>query len=348
MALKINNNNYFIAEAGVNHEGSMDKAMLMIEQASEAGASAVKFQAYKAHKIAAKNSPAYWDRSKENTATQFELFKKYDTFGRHEYVELASFCRQKNVDFCCTPFDTDCLEWLVPILPFIKIASADVTNALLLEAVASARKPIVLSVGAATITEIKDALSILEKSGEEIVLLHCVLNYPTPVENAFLHRIKYLQQCFPENEIGYSDHIAPATAGDDQIIIAKTLGVRVFEKHFTFDKSLPGNDHYHAMNAEDLRSLILRLKAVDEMVTIQHSEKSFLEIQSSAIKNARRSLYYDKSLSKGHIIVKKDLISKRPGQGLSPMDYGKIVGKELSVDVSRDDLVKLSDLVTKC
>lgn len=337
-------NTYFIAEVGVNHEGSLETAFMLIDQAADAGASAVKFQAYQAGKLAAKNSPAYWDQSKEKSATQFELFQKYDSFSASEYEQLAAHCTSKGVDFCCTPFDVDCLEWLAPLLPFVKIASADVTNALLLDAIADLKKPVVMSVGAASIEEIEAALKILEKSDQQVVLLHCVLNYPTPLENGFLHRIPYLKKHFPEYEIGYSDHIAPASASDDQLIIAKSLGTRIFEKHFTHDKTLPGNDHYHAMDQHDLKSLINRFKNVDQMLRFDCTEKEFLSAQQSAIKNARRSLFYARDMSAGEIIKRSDLIAKRPAFGLSPMRFQELLGKQLVVDVLEDNIVVLTDV----
>jgi sialic acid synthase SpsE len=334
---------YIIAEIGVNHEGSIDTALKQVELAKKAGASAVKFQAYKANKLAAKESPYYWDLDSEPTESQYELFKKYDSFDQADYEKLALYCQDLNIDFSSTPFDTECLSWIVKLMPFIKIASADLTNDILLEAVSEYKKPIILSLGASAFDEVDRALEILSNGSDEIVLMHCVLNYPTKPQNAFLHRINVLQERYGQKyTIGYSDHISPASAGDDQILISRGLGVKIFEKHFTHDKNLPGNDHYHSMDQTDLARLRNRLDLADSMINESYSESEFLRSQESAIKNARRSLYYSRDIDEGSIIQKDDFIPKRPGTGLEVKFYSSLVGKKLKVDVKSDDIVDLS------
>lgn len=336
------NKSYLIAEAGVNHEGDIDTAIQQIKMAKSGGASAIKFQAYKADKLAAKNSPSYWDRSKEPTKTQHELFQKYDSFEPNDYKKLAEQCKFVGIDFSCTPFDTESLSWLVPLMPFVKIASADLTNDILLEAISEYKKPVILSLGASKKLEIDRAIDVLSSNVDEIVLLHCVLNYPTLPENAFLERITYLVETYGKNfTIGYSDHISPASAGDDQIILSRGMGVKVFEKHFTHNKSLKGNDHYHAMDETDLRNLVGRLDVADKMINANFNEDDFISIQNQAIKNARRSLYYSKNINAGSILKKEDIIPKRPGNGLSVSSYKSIIGKQLLVSVNADDQVKL-------
>ncbi len=337
------NKSYIIAEIGVNHEGSIETACKQIEQAKNAGASAVKFQAYKAGKLAAKVSPSYWDLKSEPTKSQYELFKKYDSFEQAHYEKLADFCKKLNIDFACTPFDVDCLPWLVNLMPFIKIASADLTNDILLDAVSGYKKPIVLSLGASSLEETDRAIGILSNGCSEIVLMHCVLNYPTKPHNAFLERINIIQERYAANHlIGYSDHIPPDSAGDDQIIVSRALGVKIFEKHFTHDKSLSGNDHYHSMDQADLANLRKRLDCVDLMLNESYSETKFLMSQDSAIKNARRSLYYSRDIAAGNIIKKDDFIPKRPGTGLEVKFHQSLVGKKLKVDVKSEDLVDLN------
>jgi N-acetylneuraminate synthase len=338
------NRSYLIAEIGVNHEGDFNTAIKQINLAHSAGASAVKFQAYKADKLAARNSPSYWDRKKEPTKTQHELFKKYDSFNQEDYRKLSEHCTDLGLDFSCTPFDTDCLSWLVPLMKFIKIASADLTNDLLLEAVAEFKKPVIISVGASATSEIDRAIEILSKGVDEIVLLHCVLNYPTLPDNAFLHRINMLRLKYGNRfTIGYSDHVAPDTAGDDQVILARGMGVTIFEKHFTHDKSLQGNDHYHAMDRNDLAALRDRLNLADRMINSDYTEAEFLYAQKPAITNARRSLYYARDILADTKVKKSDFIAKRPGTGLPVSNYGALVGKTLSCDVMEDDQVRLDD-----
>ena len=172
---------YVIAEIGVNHEGSMQQAKIMIEQARTGGADAAKFQSYKAGTLASKHSPSYWDTTKEATRSQYELFQKYDGFGPQEYVELAEHCQKVGIDFISTPFDDQAIEFLDPLVPFFKVASSDLTNTPFLRKIGAKKKPVVLSTGAATLGEVDEAVRELEKFGcPNVVLLHCILNYPTP------------------------------------------------------------------------------------------------------------------------------------------------------------------------
>ena len=247
---------YVIAEIGVNHEGSIELAKKMIDLATEGGANAAKFQTYKAEKLAVKDSPAYWDTTQEETTSQYQLFKKYDSFEKVDYIELKDYCDQKGIDFLSTPFDVESVSYLSDLMPFFKIASADITNIPLLREVAKYKKPVILSTGASTIPEIENAINELLVNGiKEIGLLHCMLNYPTDYKNAGLSMIKTLKRLFPNRMIGYSDHTMPEV---DMLTVttAVTLGARIVEKHFTHDKSLLGNDHYHAMDINDLKIFI--------------------------------------------------------------------------------------------
>ena len=336
---------YFIAEIGVNHEGSLEKAIEMIKSASDGGAHAVKFQTYKAGTLASKNSPAYWDQTKEPTSSQYKLFKKYDGFGKKEYETFKIVCDECGIAFMSTPFDIQCLGWLMPLMSIVKIASADLTNDLLLEAVAGYGKPVILSVGASTNEEIWDAVKVLKQSGcRDISLLHCMLLYPTSVKDAHLSRILELQKEFSSEgiKIGYSDHVPPDAANNDQLIMACAMGASIIEKHYTFDKNLPGNDHYHALDFDDLKLIIDRIQKFRLMAeTIDQSD--LIEKQSSAIKHARRSLVYVKDLKVGQILKKTDLIPKRPGTGIPVKQYKSLVGRELRVTVKADDLVSYDD-----
>jgi N-acetylneuraminate synthase len=334
---------YIIAEIGVNHEGDIDLAKDMIAQIAEAGGHAAKFQTYKADLIAAKDSPAYWDQTMEKTKSQHKLFQKYDNFDREDYEILSKECEKFNIDFLSTPFDSDCLEWLMPLMNVVKIASADLTNDILLEKVAQYKKPMILSVGASSDDEIFYAINLLKRNEvHDITILHCMLLYPTPLEKGFLSRINSLKAKFCEFDInfGYSDHIPPSDANNDQIVIARAMGCSVIEKHFTYNKSLPGNDHYHAVDKDDLKDIISRLKKCD-LMTSNHKEfqKNGLKIQNSAIVNARRSLYFASDLIKGHMLTLSDIVPKRPGKGVSPKEYRDYLGKKLNTNVKEDDLL---------
>ena len=334
---------YLIAEIGVNHEGDLALAKRLVALAKQGGADAAKFQSYKADRIASRRSPAYWDTSKEPTASQFELFSKYDKFGAAEYAELALYCRQLGIDFASTPFDLGAVEFLDPLVSFHKIASADITNVPLLRAVASKRKPVLLSTGASTIAEVDMAVDVLDKAGcRDIVLLHCILNYPCPIANANLNMIDGLRRVFPERVIGYSDHTVPD--GQMQVLTAAWLkGAVVLEKHFTHDKTLPGNDHYHAMDVEDLSRFRRNVLQLAEALGDEH--KRPLADESPAREHARRSIVVDRTVRKDEVLTERDLTCKRPAHGVSPLFWDQIVGRRASRDLEADHVLQWSDVV---
>jgi N-acetylneuraminate synthase len=329
---------YIIAEIGVNHEGSLELAKRLIDEAAEGGAHAAKFQSYKAGKIASKFSPAYWDTTKEPTESQYKLFQKYDQFEPEDYRELARYASVRGIDFMSTPFDLDAVDYLDSMVPAFKIASADITNVPLLRKVAKTGKPIILSTGASTIAEIEMALVELRDSGAvSIALLHCVLNYPTPVDNAQLGMIRTLSRVFSDCLIGYSDHVVP----DETISAlecAALSGACILEKHFTHDKSLPGNDHYHAMDKEDLRNFIAKLNKYRFMLGSSNSRD--LESESSARLHARRSIVAARNISKGEILTESNLIVKRPAHGLSPVHWDQVLGSVALQDIEEDSFLQ--------
>ena len=331
---------FLIAEAGVNHENSMDVAMRMIVEAAHAGADAIKFQSYKASKLASIYSPSYWDLSKEKTKSQFELFSKYDHFITDDYRTLAKKAEEENILFMTTPFDEQFADELIPLMPWVKIASADITNEPLLMHCARKGKPILLSTGASTNNEIRKALLVLNSGGaKEIALMHCVLSYPTKPENANLEMIRGLIDNFPGHIIGYSDHVPPMN-NCIALTTAWLLGARILEKHFTLDKSKPGNDHYHAMDPADIRNFRNECALVDSMLGM--TEKMILPCESESIKQARRSLVFKNNFSKGHLLKDEDLLVKRPGTGISPSEILDVRNKKLKQDVAKDELLQWS------
>ncbi len=333
-------NPYIIAEIGVNHEGSMELAKRLIKEAKSGGAHAAKFQSYKASKIASKNSPAYWDQTKEPTDSQFKLFQKYDGFGEAEYRELAAYCVEVGIDFMSTPFDLDAVDFLNPLMPAFKVASADITNVPLIRKCASMGKPLIMSTGAATLPEIEFALQTAKAAGaKDISLLHCVLNYPTPEENAQLGMLEVLKRTFPDCVIGYSDHVAP----DETISaleVAMLLGSSILEKHFTHDKTLPGNDHYHAMNEEDLSKFCQ--KADKYKVMISGSSKDLSKEQAARL-HARRSVVADRDIKVGEVLAEDMLIAKRPAHGISPIHWDSLIGSKVTSAIAEDELLSWSD-----
>lgn len=340
------NNFYFIAEIGVNHEGSLERAKEMILNASLAGANAAKFQVYKAEKLVTEEAKSYWDTSEETETSQQALFKKYDTFGEPEYRELARYCQEVGIDFLATPFDVDCLEWLDEISTYYKVASADLTNYQLLNALAKTNKHIVLSVGASSNIEISKTIDFLFENGcPSITLLHCVLNYPCSIDSSFLSNIAQLKNHF-ENvkvKIGYSDHVPSKEANDDQLIAALAMGCRVFERHFTYDTSLPGNDHYHALDYDQLASVIRRLKILLPGLR-DFTPEELLVSQKSAIKNARRSIVLKRDLKIGDVITEQDIICKRPAVGIPASEFFNVLGQKVRRNLNCDTHLRYEDL----
>ncbi|MDC3130679.1 N-acetylneuraminate synthase family protein [bacterium] len=337
---------YIIAEIGVNHGGCVKKAIRMIDMCKRGGANAVKFQSYKAEKIASKFSPSYWDLKKEKTKTQYQLFKKYDTFSQKDYIKLHNHCKKKKIDFLSTPFDDEAVDFLKNKVPAFKIASADITNYPLLRKVANTKKPIIISTGASTKNEIRNAIKFLKKNGctdKKIILLHCILNYPTLDKNANLLMIKDLINSFPRNMIGYSDHTLPCK-NMYSTIMAYSLGAVVIEKHFTYNKKLTGNDHYHAMNENDLRNMLSGLNKAKALIG-ENNKKKPINSEKISIKNARRSIVLKRDIKKGDVINKKDIIPKRPGHGISPIFWDDIIGRRVKKNLKSDQILKWNDLV---
>ncbi len=327
---------YFVAEAGVNHEGSMERAKQMVEEVAKAGADAIKFQAYKAETLAVKDSPVYWDTSKEPTASQYELFKRHDQFGKAEFEELAEYARAYKIDFFATPFDLESADYLDPWVPAFKVASADITTRPLLRHVAAKGKPVFLSTGAATVTEIRKAVECMSELNDQIVLLHCVLSYPTQHGDANLGAIRYLAEEFEEYIVGYSDHTLPQHAGEI-LPTAWLLGAQVLEKHYTWNKGLPGNDHYHALDFQDLQRLLGELGRIRESVGAFKKER--LPVEEASRKYARRSLVARRRIPKGKTIEEDDLTWKRPGTGIPPWQIDCVVGGVSLADIEEDEVL---------
>jgi len=325
-----------IAEAGVNHEGSLEIAKRLIDEAAEAGAQAIKFQTYKAETIASKDSPYYWDITKEPTRSQFELFKKYDKFWKKEYEELAKYCEEAGIEFMSTPFDVESANFLNDLMPVYKISSSDITNLAFIEHLCSFKKPILLSTGASFKWEVMEAVETINKFGNKLCLLHCVLNYPTQDHNANLGMMKDMIRSFPGTIPGYSDHTLPHDM--HTLEVATLLGAAVLEKHFTHDKTLPGNDHYHAMDKNDLNHFWKRMDRTFSLLGT--FELTALESEAPARANARRSLVAAKNIAEGKVIEHTDLTWKRPASGISPREIKNVVGKKATRHIAEDEVMK--------
>jgi N-acetylneuraminate synthase len=334
-----------IAEIGVNYYDiaikhlitPMEAAKLMIKEAKNAGIHAVKFQTYKASTLASKNSPSYWDTNEEKSTSQFDLFKKFDSFSYYEYRELEKYCKSLDIEFLSTAFDFESADYLYDLMNVYKISSSDLTNLPFVEYQAKKGKSILLSIGASDKDEIDKTIKVIKANNSQpIVLLHCVLEYPTPFEHANLNRIVTLKEKYKDLIIGYSDHTRPDIFAD-VIKTAYNLGAIIIEKHFTLDKSIPGNDHYHAMDPEDARKIIKGVKFID---SIRGSyEIKHLETETVSRLNARRSIVSSKKITVGEVITREMLTFKRPGSGISPIEIENLCGKIAKTDIQEDTII---------
>lgn len=336
---------YIIAEMGVNFYDTarvmgitpLEAAKLYIDKAAEVGINCAKFQSYKANTIASKNSPAYWDITKEPTKTQYELFMKHDSFGESAYRELCEYTHAAGMDFTSTPFDYASADYLADMVDFYKISSSDLSNIPFIRHIGTKGKPVYMSVGAAYLSEVDTAIRALREEGcKDIVIFHCVLSYPTAPKDANLKVIETLKKNFPNVRVGFSDHVAP----DDNMItlsVAYLLGAEVIEKHFTLDKKLIGNDHYHAGDPDDFKKAISNFHWIDTV--LGSSEKTVLDCEIIPRKQARRSLVLTRDMKAGEVIKEKDIMPKRPGIGISP-EYTEIVlGRKIIRDLEEDTIL---------
>ncbi|SFS46044.1 N-acetylneuraminate synthase [Succinivibrio dextrinosolvens] len=339
------NKPYLIAEIGVNFYDTakkmdispLESAKLYIKKAVDSGVDCVKFQSYKAKTLASKNSPAYWDTTKESTKSQYELFQKFDSFNEEDYLELSKYAHSLKVDFTSTPFDYASADYLENMVDFYKISSSDLSNLPFISHIGAKGKPVVLSTGASYISEIDEAVRTLKKSGcSDISLLHCVLSYPTEPNDANLNFIKRLKEIYPNLKIGYSDHVAPDECMTT-LTTAYLLGAEIIEKHFTLDKNLKGNDHYHAGDPKDFSLAVKNFRLISELLGSE--EKTLLDCELIPRKEARRSLVLTRSIKQGESIKAEDLIAKRPGTGISPKYANIVIGRKALVTLNEDDIL---------
>lgn len=331
---------FVIAEAGVNHEADMDLAYRLINEAKEGGADAIKFQSYKAETIASKHSPYYWDLDKEPTKSQYKLFKKYDHFWKNEFEQLKRYCDQIEIEFLSTPFDLESAIFLNDLMSAYKVSSSDLNNKPFISFICGFHKPIILSTGASYIDEIDRSVKWITSAGNRVALLHCILNYPTDNSNANLSMMCDLQKRFPDLMIGYSDHTLPQQMKILEMSVL--LGAKIIEKHFTFDKSLPGNDHYHAMDKEDLKLLNRKIDEIESI--LGGSPKEPIETEFISRRNARRSLVLSCNLKKGDYIYSECLTWKRPGTGIEPSEIEKVLGLTVNKDLEIDHILNWEDI----
>lgn len=323
-----------IAEAGVNHNGNLKNALKLIEEASKSGCDYIKFQSFNSEQMVSSNVDLAEYQSKnvsDNSQSQLEMLKGLE-IKNDWYEKLISHCQNYKIGFLSSAFDIQSLEYLISMnLDFIKIPSGEITNYHSLEKIAKTNTPVLLSTGMSTVDDIQNAINVLFKNGfkkKDLMLLHCKSIYPTPYKEANLKAIKTLSKTF-KVKVGYSDH----TLGIEAPIAAVALGAKVIEKHFTLDKNLEGPDHKISIEPHELKKMVSSIRIIESLMSgsgeILVTEK---EEKNKAL--SRKSIHLVKSKSKGEQIEECDLIMKRPGNGISPMDISVIIGKKLSSDLS--------------
>lgn len=333
-----------IAEAGVNHNGDMQLAKKLIEVAAEAGANFVKFQTFQADKLVSKEAKkaAYQNKNVGGEDdSQYNMLKKLE-LSHENHLELLAHCRKLNIEFFSTAFDVDGIRYLSELgLTVFKSPSGEITNYPYLRELAKTGKPLILSTGMASLGEIEDAIRVLEKYGcgrENITVLHCNTEYPTPMEDVNLKAMNSIGNTFGV-AVGYSDH----TLGIEVPVSAVALGATVIEKHFTLDRNLPGPDHKASLEPEELRAMIKAIRNATLAISgTGRKEPSHSESKNKEI--ARKSLHFFKNLAKGDSITEDALIPLRPGNGISPMEWNNVLGRKLKVDKARFEMLNWSDL----
>lgn len=334
----IKKNNFFvIAESGSNHEGSIDDAIQLIREASKAGANAVKFQSFTSKTLFAHKEYTKILKIPENALDNVD-----DIVLKKEWYEtLYKEAKKNKIILMSTPFSVEAVDDMNKYVPIYKIASCDIDNIPLLRKVASTKKPVILSTGLATNKDIKNALNILKNN--EVALLHCSVEYPTPLENARLNRITVMNKLFKKNIIGYSDH----TIGIDAPIIAYTLGAKIIEKHFTITPEKKSGDHIISLDTNSMKEMISKLKDTNKMLggdEALKTEKKMSKQEKKELVYAKRGIYLNHSMLKNEVITEKDLITLRPCVGIPAKDYDKVVGKKLKLDKKSFTALNTNDL----
>ena len=328
---------FIIAEAGVNHNGSVDLAKKLIDAASVSGADAVKFQTFKAENLVVKDTQKadYQRQTTDASESQFDMIKKLE-LDVETHKELIAYCQEKDIMFLSTPFDHESIDLLSDLgLQIFKIASGEITNLPYLRHIGSLSKKVVLSTGMSNLKEIGDALNILINAGtskDNITVLHANTMYPTPMEDVNLNAMLTIQKEFSV-DIGYSDH----TLGIEVDIAAVAMGASCIEKHFTLDKTMNGPDHKASLEPEELKAMVGAIRNIEK--ALGSSEKKLSLSESENIKIVRKSIVASQDIENGELLTEKNVTVKRPGNGINPMMWDNIIGTVATKDYKIDSLI---------
>ncbi len=328
---------FIIAEAGVNHNGSIELACQLIDVAVESGADAIKFQTFKTENLVSKNAQKaeYQKQTTGESESQFDMIKKLE-LDIDAHKKLIKYCNDQNIMFLSTPFDHDSIDLLNELgLKIFKIPSGEITNLPYLRYIGSLNKNIILSTGMSNLQEVGDALTVLINAGtskECITVLHANTMYPTPVEDVNLNAMLTIQEEFGV-AVGYSDH----TLGIEVDIAATALGASIIEKHFTLDKTMEGPDHKSSLEPEELKAMVGAIRNIEK--ALGSSEKKPSPSETVNIDVVRKSIVAKTNINKGDILDENNLCVKRPGSGVSPMKWDEVIGTISSKDYNADELI---------
>lgn len=328
---------FVIAEAGVNHNGRLDLAKELVDAAKEAGADCIKFQTFVSKNIVSKTA-AKADYQKEQTdseESQYDMLKKLE-LSFEDFEALNTYCKHKAIEFMSTAFDFDSIDFLERLgMDTWKVPSGEITNLPYLIKIAKLNKPVILSTGMSTMADIRSAIKALKDNGAgELTVLHCTTEYPTPFEDVNLTVMNTIRETF-EVKVGYSDH----TRGIEVPIAAVALGATVIEKHFTLDRTMEGPDHKASLEPNELRAMVESIRHIES--ALGTGLKQPVESEIKNIVAARKSIVAMKAIQKGDLFTEENLTVKRPGNGISPMQWFDVLGKPAPRDFEEDELIEL-------
>jgi len=328
---------FIIAEAGVNHNGSLELAKKLVDVAYKAGVDAVKFQTFKAKNLVSKSAKMA-DYQKENLkkeTSQYEMLKQLE-LAFDEFIELKKYCNEKNIIFLSTPFDDESIEFLDNLgLEIFKISSGEITNLPYLRKIGKLQKKVILSTGMSNLCDIENALNILLQAGtkkENITILHANTEYPTPKEDVNLKAMLTIKEAF-KVDVGYSDH----TLGIEIPIAAVAMGASVIEKHFTLDKTMSGPDHKASLEPDELKAMVKAIRNIE--IALGNGIKKPSKSETKNIEIARKVIVAKRNIKKGEKFSEENLTVKRAGKGISPMRWGEVIGKVADKDYNKDETI---------
>lgn len=334
------NHTIIIAEAGVNHNGSIELAKLLIDEAVESGVDYIKFQTFKSENLVTRTAKQA-DYQKKNIGdsdnSQYNMLKELE-LSEEQHFELIEYCNKKGIKFFSTAFDMDSIDFLTSLnLGLWKIPSGELTNYPYVKKIASFGEPVILSTGMSSTEEISDTVNLLVSCGlpkEKITILHCNTEYPTPMCDVNLLAMNSIKKRF-QTEIGYSDH----TVGIEVPIAAVALGAKVIEKHFTLDRNLPGPDHKASLEPSELKAMVSAIRNIEQALGSEEKKVSSSEMKNKAV--ARKSIVAAKAIKAGEMFSEENLTVKRPGIGISPMKWESVIGQAAIRDFEQDELIEL-------